>query len=197
MWKTSQKVICISKYFWIVPHPKPMEGSEKFPINLHRWEMKSQYHSMFPYTPGGTSAGESVGEICPCFSQPGCLLQLQEFCNRSHGTTSSRRNTKWLWYPIHNICSAALEYHTVTNRVCLVIKGWLYRACSQSIVFLNCLSLRRRLHNERVSVGHELETDFVLLGKVMFTNHSLGVPDGCRQAKGWGGRSPQHSSKWP
>lgn len=190
MWKASQKVICISKYFQIVPHPKPMEGSEKFPISLHMCEMKSSH---------------TRRDVCrrkrwwnmSLFRPARMSPPAPGLCNRSHGTTSSAQSAKWPWYPIHNICSTALEYHTVTNRVCLVIKGWLYGACSQSIVFLNCLSLRRRLHNERVSLGHELETDFVLLGKVMFTSLSLGVPDGCRRAKGWGGRSPQHSSKWP
>lgn len=155
-----------------------------------------------PYTTGEMAAGESaVGEIWPLFScgggQPGCLLQFHRFCNRSHGTTSSQRSTKWPWYPIKNICLAAPWYHRVTNRDSLVIKGWLHGARSLSVVFLNSLSLGRRLHNEWVSVGHELETDFVLLGKVMFTHHSLGVPDGCRRAEGRRGTSSLLYPKWP
>lgn len=112
----------------------------------------------------------------------------------SQGGSCSPTALQWVprpWYPRCNICSAALQHHPVPKRVCPVIKGWLHRACSRSMAFLNSLSLRRRPHNERVSAGHELETDFVLLGKVMFTDHSLGVPDG------WGGRSPQHYPEWP
>lgn len=147
-----------------------------------------------PHTGWGEAGGECWWNMAP-FQQhwepARTAPPAPQPCRGSHGPTASRWSTKQPRYPSCDICSAALQHHPVPKRVCPVIKGWLHRACSRSMAFLNSLSLRRRPHNERVSAGQELETDFVLLGKVMFTDHSLGVPDG------WGGRSPQHYPEWP
>lgn len=133
---------------------------------------------------------DSAGEIWPCLSSTGTSQDVSCSPTGSQWSRVVPAQCWWPWCPFHNIPSAALRCHPLGRAV---IKGWLRRA----LVFLNSLSRRRTPHNERVSAGHELETDFVVLGKVMFTNHSLGVPDGCGRVGGWGGRSPQHHPKWP